>query len=99
MKNTIPDYNFNKPEISNFYVNKDGTVQKSSYMDCKFKYAQGCHLSTSEDLVKLGNFFFKHNLIFNSYRPVQIMTKQQTLNSGSRTGYGIYWHYVYCRFL
>ncbi|MDQ0065172.1 serine hydrolase domain-containing protein [Chryseobacterium lathyri] len=89
MTNTIPDYNLNKPEIANFYVNKGGTIQKSPYMDCKFKYAQGCHLSTSEDLIKLGNVFFKPDLIFNSYRPVQIMAKQQVLSSGSKTGYGI----------
>ncbi|WP_343643140.1 serine hydrolase domain-containing protein [Chryseobacterium sp.] len=89
MTNTIPDTGLSSPNTTNFYLKKDGLIQQAPYMDCKLKYAQGCHLSTSEDLMHLGNLFFQPNLVFNNIRPLQIMTKQQVLFSGSKTGYGL----------
>ena len=89
MDDTSIDSGNENPDITNFYYKKNGKIEKASYMDCKFKYAQGCHISTSEDLLKLGNVFIYPTKMFNSNRPIQIITKQQKLFSGTKTGYGM----------
>lgn len=58
-------------------------------MGCRFKYAQGCHLSTSEDLLKLGNVFINPTVLFKNSTPIKIATKKQISFSSKQINYGI----------
>lgn len=89
MENTTIDEGKEYPDAAVFYHKNKGNNEVAPYMDCKFKYAQGCHLSTSEDLLKLGNAFLYPSRIFSSNNFINTAVKSQTLFSGAKTGYGI----------
>lgn len=87
LNNTIPDSIFEDASISKFYVFENGKLKIAPCLDCTFKYAQGCYLSTSEDLIKLGNAFLFANKFLNKESLLQLLTSQK-LYTGLKTNYG-----------
>ncbi|MFD2909763.1 serine hydrolase domain-containing protein [Flavobacterium ardleyense] len=72
---------------SKFYLYKDNDFSIAPCLDCTFKYASGCYLSTSEDLVKFGNSFLFINRLLNKESLLQLITSQK-LSDKKKTGYG-----------
>lgn len=54
------DYDEN---TTKFYYKKDKEFLEVPCLDCTFNYGPGCYLSTSEDLVKLGNAYMYKNIL------------------------------------
>ncbi|CAM4241969.1 serine hydrolase domain-containing protein [Flavobacterium terrigena] len=76
LKNTIPDTGVYDENTSNFYMFKDNFFSTAPCLDCNFKHAQGCYLSTTEDLNKIGNAYLYPNRILN-YRSISKLKKPQ----------------------
>ena len=57
LKNTIAETNNYDENTSVFYYEKNGKLLKVPCLDCSFNYGPGCYLSTSEDLITLGNAY------------------------------------------
>lgn len=87
LKNTFPETNTKDSLTSKFYISKNKKLIEAPCLDCTFKYAQGCYLSTAEDLVKLGNAYLYPNRILKKETLVE-MIKTKTLKSGWKTNYG-----------
>lgn len=68
---------------------KDGKIQNATYVDNSYKWAGGGFLSTSEDLVRLGNSVLQPGLL-NADSLKTMLTSQKT-KAGEETGYGIGW--------
>lgn len=87
MNQTVPDYTnqliFNRGR----YYLKGG--MNAPYVDNSYKWAGGGYLSTSTDLLRLGNCMINGTLI----KPAIIneLTTSQKLNDGAETGYGMGW--------
>ncbi len=83
LKNTVPETNLSDENISKFYYKKFGKMLEVPCIDCSFNYGPGCYLSTSEDLVRLGNgYLYKNQLISeNSFRNL-IKTRNEDKNYG-----------------
>ncbi|GAB3932719.1 serine hydrolase [Larkinella terrae] len=76
-----------KTNRSKFY---DATGQENELGDWSYKYAGGGLLSTTQDLVKLGNALLYGNTIPPKYRDI-LFTSQRTTD-GQETGYGLGWY-------
>lgn len=55
--NTVPDDGHFDEDTSKFYYKYKDQLGVIPCTDCSFNYGPGCYLSTSEDLVKLGNSY------------------------------------------
>jgi len=87
LKNTFPEIKEKDSLTSKFYVSKNNKLTEAPCLDCNFKYAQGCYLSTSEDLVKLGNAYLYPNRILKKETLVE-MVKSKKLKNGFKVNYG-----------
>lgn len=87
LKNTFPETKEKDSLISKFYISKNNKLTEAPCLDCNFKYAQGCYLSTSEDLVKLGNAYLYPNRILKKETLVE-MIKPKKLKNGFKVNYG-----------
>ncbi|WP_292010941.1 serine hydrolase domain-containing protein [Chryseobacterium sp.] len=88
LRNTMMDTGVYDSNTTTFYSIRNRQVAISPPAKCSFKYAEGCYLSTSEDLVILGNGFLYSNRILNSETLKQLI-KSQHLKNGEKTNYGI----------
>lgn len=57
LNHTVPDDGNFDEDTSRFYYRYKDKLGIVPCTDCSFNYAPGCYLSTSEDLVKLGNSY------------------------------------------
>ena len=88
MNNTIPDIGKYDINVTKFYSYEDKKTIETPVPKCIFRYAEGCYLSTTEDLITLGNgFLYVDKLVKKGVFTEFIKT--QKLNSGEKTGYGI----------
>lgn len=88
MNNTIPDTGKYDVNVTKFYSYEDKKIIETPVPKCVFRYAEGCYLSTTEDLITLGNgFLYADKLVKRGVFTEFI--KSQKLNSGEKTGYGI----------
>jgi CubicO group peptidase (beta-lactamase class C family) len=83
LKDTIISYR------SGFYALDSGIVINAPYVDCSNKWAGGGYLSTSEDIVRMGNAMLYAEL-FPQNIVDTLLTSMQT-DSGKVTGYGMGW--------
>ncbi len=81
------EVSFSNKYLSSMYSNKKGDYQKVKYVSCVFRHAEGCHLSTSEDLIKLGNAFLFPNRLLAKETIIELV-KSQSLKDGKKTNYG-----------
>lgn len=88
LKNTIIDTGVYDSNTTRFYSIRNNQVAASPPAKCSFKYAEGCYLSTSEDLITLGNSYLYSNRILNGETLKQLV-KSQRLKNGDKTNYGI----------
>lgn len=89
MKNTfINDGNYDENTVS-FYKNiNNRKVKFTDYVYNDTSYSSGCHLSTSEDVIKLGNAFLFANRLLKQETLIELI-KSQKLIDGTKTNYGI----------
>ncbi|HEY0046376.1 MAG TPA: serine hydrolase domain-containing protein [Flavobacterium sp.] len=87
LKNTHPETKAKDEWRSNFYVFKNKKPIQADCLDCTFKYAAGCYLSTSEDLIKLGNGYLFPDRILEKETLVDLI-KSKKLKNGTKTHYG-----------
>lgn len=89
MTNTIPDClcidDKNSAKLYSWNKKDDTEVKRIS---CEFQYAEGCYLSTTEDLIKLGNALLFPDKLLKKETLVQFILSQK-LDDGKKTGYGI----------
>lgn len=92
MKNTIAENKRNKTnKTTTFYhKTKQNKVVTSIGVNNYYKLASGGFLSTSEDLVLLGESYLSNKLINNQNINTEF-TSSQKLESGKLTNYGIGW--------
>ena len=88
LKNTIPDIGVYDETITKFYTIKKDQILEKPKANCKFRYAEGCYLSTTEDLLKLGNSFLYENKLIKKDIFLQFIKSQKTID-GYKTDYGI----------
>ncbi len=87
LKNTVPETNLRDANIATFYVNKEGHFIEAPCLDCTFKYAQGCYLTTAEDLVKLGNAYLYADRILSKESLIDMIRSKRLINN-VKTNYG-----------
>lgn len=87
LDNITPDFKNNESLQNNFYVEEKGKNLPAPCLDCTFKYAQGCYVATSEDIVKLANGIIYKSRLLKEKTLNQLIHSQQTLD-GKKTGYG-----------
>lgn len=88
MNNTIPDTGNYDINVTKFYSYEDKKIIETPVPKCVFRYAEGCYLSTAEDLITLGNAFLYADKLVKKEVFTEFI-KSQKLNSGEKTGYGI----------
>lgn len=87
LKNTLPETKIKDSLTSKFYTESDNKIIDAPCLDCTFKHAQGCYLSTSEDLIKLGNAYMYSGRILNKETLIELI-KSKKLKNGIKTNYG-----------
>jgi len=87
LKNTVPETKIKDPFVSKFYTELRDKFVEAPCLDCTFRYAPGCYLSTSEDLVVLGNAYLYPDRILKKETLIQII-KSKKLRNGPKTNYG-----------
>ena len=89
MKNTfINDGNYDENTVSFYKDINNRKVKFTDYVYNDTSYSSGCHLSTSEDIIKLGNAFLFANLLLKQETLIELI-KSQKLIDGTKTNYGI----------
>jgi serine beta-lactamase-like protein LACTB len=72
-----------------FYKHSEGKLKKiTDYLYNDSCYAEGCNLSTSEDLIKLGNSFLFVNRLLKPETLKELIISQKLID-GAKTNYGI----------
>lgn len=87
MTNTKVTTSYDEDSCVKFYTSKNKQRQLAKYVYNNFSYAEGCHLSTSEDLIKLGNAFLFPNRLLAKETIIELV-KSQSLKDGKKTNYG-----------
>ena len=87
LNNTYPETNAKDEWLSKFYIVKNKVVNQADCLDCTFKYASGCYLTTSEDLIKLGNAYLYPGRLLKKETLVELI-KSKKLKDGRKTHYG-----------
>ncbi len=87
LKNTVPETKIRDTNMATFYTKKNKDIIEAPCLDCTFKYAAGCYLSTSEDLVKLGNAYLYAGRILPKESLID-MIKSKRLTTNVKTNYG-----------
>lgn len=88
LTNTIPDVGIYDETVTKFYTMKKDQIIERPKANCKFRYAEGCYLSTTEDLLKLGNSFLYENKLIKKDVFLQFIKSQKDIG-GNKTDYGI----------
>ncbi len=71
-----------------FYDSKRKNYTTSPSISCVFTYGEGCYLSTTEDLIKLGNALLFPDKLLKKKTLIHLIKPQKTLE-GKTTNYGI----------
>lgn len=87
MTNTKVTTSYDEDSCVKFYTYKNKERHPAKYVYNNFSYAEGCHLSTSEDLIKLGNAFLFPNRLLTKETIIELV-KPQSLKDGKKTNYG-----------
>lgn len=87
LKNTFAETILKDSLTTNFYTKEKNKNIEAPCLDCNFKFASGCYLSTSEDLIKLGNAYLYPNRILKRESLIELI-KTQKLKNGKKTNYG-----------
>lgn len=74
--------------MAKFYDFERKNYKSFTGISCEFTYAEGCYLSTTEDLIKLGNAFLFPNKLLKKETLIRLVKPQKTLD-GKTTNYGI----------
>ncbi len=87
MQNTSPDYNTDANEAKLYPAKKENN---SSIKDInwQFQFAEGGYISTTEDLIKLGNAFLFPGRLLKKETLIEFISSQKLLND-SKSDYGI----------
>ncbi|MBF03392.1 MAG: hypothetical protein CMP76_08865 [Flavobacterium sp.] len=89
MNNTfIDDGHYDENTVTFYKEIENKKVKITEYVYNNTSYSAGCHLSTSEDLIKLGNAFLFANRLLKQETLVELI-KPQKLNFGGKTFYGM----------
>lgn len=88
MSNTFINDGIYDDNTVTFYSSINGELEKAKYVYNNSMYSSGCHLSTSEDLIKLGNGYLFPNRILKQETLIELI-KSQKLMDYSKTNYGI----------
>jgi len=88
LKNTMPESTPKDSLTAKFYIKKKDKIIDAPCLDCTFKYSQGCYLSTSEDLIKLGNAYMFPGRILKKETLIELI-KSKKLKNGLKTNYGL----------
>lgn len=75
-------------DLAKFYSFQRKDYKPFNGISCEFNHAEGCYLSTTEDLIKLGNAFLFPNRLLRKETLIKLITSQKTTD-GKRTNYGI----------
>jgi serine beta-lactamase-like protein LACTB len=87
LRNTFPETRIPDSLTASFYSIQNRKLAVAPCLDCTFKYASGCYLSTSEDLAKLGNAYLFPDRVLKKETLTDLI-KSKTLKDGSKTHYG-----------
>ncbi|MES2812239.1 MAG: serine hydrolase domain-containing protein [Bacteroidota bacterium] len=74
--------------LAKFYSFQRKDYNPFKGISCEFTYAEGSYLSTTEDLIKLGNALLFPNRLLSKEKLIKLITSQKTTD-GTRTNYGI----------
>lgn len=89
MNNTKKDsLGIQEDNMAKFYDFERKNYKPFAGISCAFTYAEGCYLSTSEDLIKLGNALLFPNRLLKKETLIRLVKPQKTLD-GKTTNYGI----------
>ncbi|SHI37948.1 serine hydrolase domain-containing protein [Flavobacterium terrae] len=92
MVNTLKDsIGHTLPTISKLYSLDKNDFNEVKNISSEFRYAETCYLSTSEDIIKLGNGFLFPDRILKKETLITLLTSQKT-NDGKKTDYGLGFH-------
>ncbi|WP_309427906.1 serine hydrolase domain-containing protein [Chryseobacterium sp.] len=98
LEHTVPDTGNFDGDTSTFYYRNDAGLKKVPCTDCSFNYGPGCYLSTSEDLVKLGNSYLYADRILakETFKDLLIpRNEEKTYALGFMTGRDFYRNYFF----
>jgi serine beta-lactamase-like protein LACTB len=87
LENIIIDTGKEDQNTSKFYVYNNKELILAPCLDCSFRYACGCYLSTSEDLIKLGNAYLYVDRFLKKESILELITSKK-LTDGRKTNYG-----------
>jgi serine beta-lactamase-like protein LACTB, mitochondrial len=89
MNNTEKDsLGIQNENIAKFYDFERKKYKSIAGISCEFTYAEGCYLSTTEDLIKLGNAMLFPSRLLKKETLIRLVKSQKTLD-GKTTNYGI----------
>lgn len=88
MSNTFINNGIYDDNTVTFYSFIDGNKEKAKYVYNNSMCSSGCHLSTSEDLIKLGNGYLFPNRILKQETLIELI-KSQKLIDNRKTDYGM----------
>jgi len=88
LRNTTMDTGVYDSNTTKFYSIRNNQIAISPPAKCSFRYAEGCYLSTSEDMITLGNSYLYSNRILRGETLKQLI-KSQHLKNGDKSNYGI----------
>lgn len=91
MNHTIPDNgNYKDMKTSGFFMsNGKGKIKEADEVNLFMKLPSGGMLSTSEDLVRLGNAYVYKRILKEATQ--NLILEDITLPNGKKTGYGMGW--------
>lgn len=98
LENTLPDDGNFDADTSRFYYWLNDELKIVPCTDCSFNYGPGCYLSTSEDLIKLGNSYLYADRIVSRETFKELLipkNEDKTYAMGFITGRDFYMHYYF----
>lgn len=98
LEHTVPDDGNFDEDTSRFYYRLNNELKIVPCTDCSFNYGPGCYLSTSEDLVKLGNSYLYADKILSKETFKELLiprNEDKTYALGFITGRDFYRNYYF----
>lgn len=98
LEHTVPDDGNFDEDTSRFYYRMNNELKIVPCTDCSFNYGPGCYLSTSEDLVKLGNSYLYADRILSKETFKELLVprdEDKTYALGFITGRDFYRNYYF----
>ena len=98
LEHTVPDDGNFDEDTSKFYYRLNDELKIVPCTDCSFNYGPGCYLSTSEDLVRLGNSYLYADRILSKETFKELLVprdEDKTYALGFITGRDFYRNYYF----